>query len=471
MKTLRQTTLRQTTLRQIAQKFYQAARPLGWSLGLLGLLSATCSADDWRQFRGGDALSINAQSHLPADWKEPPSAAWRTPIEGSGWSQPIIVGDKVFVSSAVSAKGGKPKGMTGGVMDPSTMGRAAKPKDPVTWKLFCLSFSNGQILWEQTVIEAIPAFGKHASNTFATETPAASNDAVFVYFGAAGYMAAYDFDGKQKWSKSLEPQKINNDFGTGTSLLLIEKDDAVGKRLILQQYNEQSATLFCLSPTDGQELWRAERPKGSAWSTPIHWSNQGTDEIVTGGQGSVIAYDLSSGNERWRVGGLDTSFSCSLVADESAVYFGTASPGSRAPIYAVAKGHQGDLSLSKDATSSEAVLWSGFKSGAGMPSPVVVGDYLYFFGNTATCYEKKTGKEVYRKRMPGGTLVAGCPVVVGDRIYMFNEAGNMIIVKTGPEFEATELATGSKDEVYWSTPAVSANSILVRSSDAVYCYR
>jgi outer membrane protein assembly factor BamB len=361
--------------------------------------------------------------------------------------------------------------MSGGVMDPSTMGRAPKPKDPIEWKVICLSLADGKPLWEQKVIEAIPAFGKHASNTFATETPAASSDSLFVYFGAAGFMAAYDFKGSQKWTKSLEPQKITNDFGTGSSLLLIEKDNSDESRLILQQYNEQSATLLCLNPKDGQEIWRTERPKGSAWSTPIHWSNNGSDEIITGGQGSVIAYDLTTGQERWKVGGLDTSFSCSLVADESAVYFGTSSPGSRAPIYAVSKGHLGDLSLEKGASSSQAVLWSGFKSGAGMPSPVVVGDYLYFFGNTATCYEKKTGKEVYRKRIPGGTLVAGCPVVVGDKIIMFNEAGNMIIVKTGPEFQATELATGAKDEVYWSTPAIGADSILVRSSDALYCFR
>lgn len=432
---------------------------------------AASKADDWRQFRGGSALSVNAQSQLPSDWTQPPQAAWRTPIEGSGWSQPIVVGDKVFVSTAVAGKGGKPKGMSGGVMDPSTMGRAAKPKDPVSWKLVCLSLSDGKILWEQTAIEAIPSFAKHASNTYATETPAASSDTVFSYFGAAGYLAAYDFDGKQKWSKSLEPQKISNDFGTGSSLVLIDKGQEQESRLVLQQYNEQSATLLCLSPSDGQEIWRAERPKGSAWSTPILWSNQGVEEIITGGQGSVIAYELATGKERWRLGGLDTSFSCSLVADESAVYFGTSSPGSQAPIYAVAKGHVGDLTLAKGTSSSDAVLWSGFKSGAGMPSPVVVGDYLYFFGNTATCYDKRTGKEVYRKRVPGGTLVAGCPVVVGEKIYMFNEAGNMIIVKAGAEFEVVELATGMKDEVYWSTPAVSANSILIRSSDAVYCYR
>ena len=167
----------------------------GLSFGLVVTFSFISVAEDWRQFRGGSALSINSKSQLPEDWTEPPQAAWRTPIPGSGWSQPIIVGDKVFVSSAVPSKGGKPKGMSGGVMDPSTMGRAAKPKDPVSWKLVCLSLANGQILWEQTAIEAIPAFAKHASNTFATETPAASNDTVFAYFGAAGFLAAYDFDG------------------------------------------------------------------------------------------------------------------------------------------------------------------------------------------------------------------------------------------------------------------------------------
>ncbi len=349
----------------------------GLSFGLVVAFSFISVAEDWRQFRGGSALSINSKSQLPEDWTEPPQAAWRTPIPGSGWSQPIIVGDKVFVSSAVPSKGGKPKGMSGGVMDPSTMGRAAKPKDPVSWKLVCLSLANGQILWEQTAIEAIPAFAKHASNTFATETPAASNDTVFAYFGAAGFLAAYDFDGKQKWTKSLEPQKISNDFGTGSSLVLIEKEDPLQSRLILQEYNEQSAVLSCLNPADGQEIWRAERAKGSAWSTPIISSSDGVDEIITGGQGSVIAYDLASGKERWKLGGLDTSFSCSLVADESAIYFGTASPGSRAPIYAVAKGHTGDLTLAKDATTSQAVLWSGFKSCCervfeGAPDPPVV---------------------------------------------------------------------------------------------------
>jgi outer membrane protein assembly factor BamB len=440
------------------------ALALGVAAGSIGSPSAL--GEDWTQFRGGPALSIVSKSSFPSSWSEAPQPAWRTPIEGSGWSQPIIVGNQVFVTTAVSPKASdKPKGMMGGVIDPSTMGKAPKPKNPLQWKLISLSLDSGEIQWEQTVADAIPAFGKHASNTFATETPAASADTIYAFFGAAGVLAAYDFQGNQKWNKAFEPQKVSNDFGTGSSVVLS------GDSVLVQLYNEESATLHCLNTADGSEKWRAERNKGSAWSTPILWNNQGVAEVVTAGSGSVISHDLQTGAERWRVANLDTSFSCSIVADERAVYFGTASPGSRAPIAAVAAGHTGDLTLSKGETQSDAVIWSGFKSGAGMPSPVVVGDYLYFFGNTATCYEKSTGKEVYRKRMPGGTLVAGCPVVVGDKIYLVNESGNVIVLSTGPEFDPIELATGAKDEVYWATPAVAGNSLLIRSSDAIYCYR
>lgn len=423
-------------------------------------------AEDWRQFRGGTAMSVTKASQFDKAWSQMPTPAWKTTLDGSGWSQPIVVGDRVYVTTAVSADGEKPKGMMGGVMHPSTMGKGVKPQEAIEWRLICLSLASGEIIWQQPVAKAIPSHGRHASNTFATETPAASDKALYAYFGAAGLLAAYDFDGKPLWSKSVGSQKISNDFGTGSSVVVS------GEQVLVQMYNDESAVLLSLNSSDGSERWRSEREKGSAWSTPIIWDNQGSAEVVTAGQGAVIAYDLTTGQERWRVGGLDTSFSCSIVADDKAVYFGTASPGSRAPIYAVSAGHTGDLSLSKGEKSNKAVMWSGFKSGAGMPSPIVVGDYLYFFGSTATCYEKTTGKELYRARIPGGTLVAGCPVVVGDKIYLVNEGGQILVVAAGPKFDLlAEINAGQKDEVYWSTPVIVDDSLLVRSSHAIYCYR
>jgi hypothetical protein len=103
---------------------------------------------------------------------------------------------------------------------------------------------------------------------------------------------------------------------------------------------------------------------------------------------------------------------------------------------------------------------------------VVVGDLLYFFGDKAVCYDKRTGVEKYRKRMPGGTTAVGCPLVIGNRIYVVNERGKTVVLEAGPEFKILgEFSVGSDNEVFWATPALADNALLIRSSDAIYCIR
>jgi len=243
-------------------------------------------------------------------------------------------------------------------------------------------------------------------------------------------------------------------------------------RLLVQLYNEDSARLLCLDPQTGTDIWTAERGKGTSWSTPVVWSNDGTTEVVTAGEGSVIAYGLADGQERWRVGGLDTSFACSVVADADGVYFGTSSPGSKAPAYAIGRGCSGDLTLPKGQASGGPVLWSKTKCGAGMPSPVVVGEHLYFLDKIAVCCDKRTGVEKYRKRLPGGSTAVGSPLVVGDRIYLVNERGYTVVLEAGPEFKVlAENPLGGPDEIFWATPAVTDDAILIRSTAALYCIK
>jgi outer membrane protein assembly factor BamB len=423
-------------------------------------------AADWNQFRGGESLSIAAETKLAGLESGQGSVAWRREIAGNGWAQPVIVGNKIFVTTAVDPDAKRPKGMMAGAMDLSTMGKVPEPKNELEWRLLCLDASTGEVVWDKLLVKAKPSYGIHASNTFATETPAASKSAIYTFIGAIGALVAMDFDGNELWRKDLGAQKIQNQFGTGSSPLL------VGDALVIQQYSEEFARMICLNTKDGSERWRAERDKGTSWSSPIAWKNGDAIEVIGAGQGMVIAYDLSSGQERWRLGGLDTSFSCSVVADSQGLYFGTSSPGSSAPIFAIRPGKTGDLTLGKDQTSSEAVMWSKTKSGAGMPSPVVIGDLLFFFGNTVVCYNKLSGEELFRKRMPQGTLAAGCPVVVGNNIYVVNEAGKLLTIPVSKEFAiAHELQVGPKEEVYWSTPAATADSLIIRSSDAIYAIR
>jgi len=428
------------------------------------------SAGDWPQFRGGTALGLADGAVLPLSWDKSPGSAgkiaWRSAIPGAGWSQPVSMGGRIYLTTAVVPGGRKPKGMSGGVMDLSTMGWGRAPKDAVQWRVLCLDALDGGLIWSKTVVEEVPKYATHASNTYATETPCASAEGVWAFFGATGTVVALDRDGNERWKRQFGPQKITNSFGTGASPVLHD-----GK-LLVQLYNDDAGDLHCLDAATGEDVWTAKRNTGASWATPIVWRNGDTVEVVTGGQGSIIAYALADGSERWRYGGLDTSFACSLGADADGVYFGTSSPGSKAPAAAILAGASGDVSPGEIGKATATVPWSRNKSGAGMPSPVVSGDYLYFLGQTATCYDKRTGVEQYRKRLPGGTQAVGCPIVVGERIYVVNEAGNTIVLKAGPTFEVlAESDLGADGEVFWATPAIAGDALLIRSSDALYSIR
>jgi outer membrane protein assembly factor BamB len=439
-----------------------------WILGAFILVSSAgyLRAGDWEQFRGGVALGHTQAARLPLTWSNTHNLAWRVPLPGAGWSQPVVVGGRIFVTTAVTGGNDRPKGMSAGAWDMSTMGWASPPATPVQWRVLAIDPADGRVLWSRTVVNMSPTFGKHASNTFATETPCGSATAVYAFFGATGTLVSLDHEGHERWRRDFGPQKIQNSFGTGSSPALH------GDRLVLQLYNETDARLVCLDADTGKDVWEAARGKGTSWSTPIIWDHRGTLEVVAAGHESVIAYALADGAEQWRLGGFDTSFACSVVADADGVYMGTSSPGSRAPAAAIAPGSRGDLTLPKGQASTAAVRWWRTKSGASMPSPVVVGERLYFFGNTAVCLDKRTGADVYRKRLPGGTLTVASPLVAGDRIYVINERGHATVLRSGAEYEIlAESDIGQPGEIFWATPAVAGDALLIRSSDALYCVR
>ncbi|MFM8804420.1 MAG: serine/threonine protein kinase, partial [Planctomycetia bacterium] len=70
------------------------------------------------------------------------------------------------------------------------------------------------------------------------------------------------------------------------------------------------------------------------------------------------------------------------------------------------------------------------------------------------------------------TTAVGCPLVIGHRIYLVNERGRTVVLEAGPEFKVlAECVLGSDEEVFWASPAVAEDTLLIRSSDALYCVR
>lgn len=431
-------------------------------------LTPTLRGADWPQFRGPGGVGVAGDAAVPTTWDETTNVAWKVRVPGQGWAQPVVVGDTVFVATAVSLGQPTPKTMMAGVVDPSTRG-PVKPGDGIySWELHALDRATGKTRWTKVAAAGKPQQPTHASNTYATETPAADAERVYAFFGAAGVVVAYTHAGDEVWRKEVGVYPFTNGFGTGSSPAL------AGGRLFVQSYNEDAAFLLALDAKTGKELWKAERSKGSAWGTPLVWTNSLRTEVVAGGDKSVISYDPASGQELWRMGGIDTSFSSSAVAAGDVLAFGTSSPGSSNPLYAVKAGAAGDITLKKGETRNEFVLWSRTKAGPGMASPVVAGGRLYIPGSgTLACFDLATGEPRYSERLPKARgMITANPVLAGGRLYVTDEAGRTAVVNPGPEFDPVGSNTvGEKGEVFWASPAVAGGDLLIRGTSYLYCIR
>ena len=126
--------------------------------------------------------------------------------------------------------------------------------------------------------------------------------------------------------------------------------------------------------------------------------------------------------------------------------------------------------MPKDKKSSDAVAWSASKGGPYMPTPIVYGEHLYVCQNngTLTCYDAKTGKQVYKDRLDVTSAFTASAVAADGRLYFTSEADGVFVVKAGAEFEL--LAVNPMPEPCLATPAISDGMIFVRSQHYVWAF-
>jgi len=59
-------------------------------------------AADWPQFRGPNASGVTNDANAPTSWGANQNLLWQTDIPGDGWSSPIVIGGKVFMTTAIT---------------------------------------------------------------------------------------------------------------------------------------------------------------------------------------------------------------------------------------------------------------------------------------------------------------------------------------------------------------------------------
>jgi outer membrane protein assembly factor BamB len=412
---------------------------------------------NWPSFRGPDASGVADGQHPPLSWdvKEGTNVRWKTPIPGLGHSCPIVWGDRVFVTTAVSGEA-DPKVRIGNYGDVGSVNDTSEHR----WQVLCLDRDSGKILWTQTAFTGVPKIKRHLKGSQANCTPATDGKRVVACFGSEG-LYCYDFPGKLLWQRDLGTLDssfaidVKYEWGFGSSpiihdgLVILQCD--LGKDSFLAAYRLE----------DGSRAWTTPRDEIPSWSTPTVWRNAKRTEIVTNAAQYARGYDPATGKELWRLAKKSEITVPTPVCGRE-LAFVTSGNRPIQPILAIRPGASGDISLKPDEESNEHVAWSRMRGGPYMPTPILYGKYLFTCGNggMVSCYEADTGKEVYKERL-GGVSYTASPVAADGRLYFASEQGQVRVVQAGPEFKL--LAVNDLGDPCLATPAISAGMLFVRT--------
>jgi len=442
----------------------------------------------WPQFRGPESNPVGTHPRLAEHWSKTENVEWSQPIPGRGWSSPIVTGGRVYVTTVTTDGKSKPPQigteysneyvaelMKQGLPMEEVIKRVTErdielPNEVVLhYLLYCLNLKSGKVEWQKEFHTGHPPGGRHRKNSFVSESPVTDGRHVYVYVANLG-LWAFDMKGKQVWSTPLETNPIYLDFGTGSSPAL------AGNLLVIVSDNEKQQYIAAFDKQTGKQAWRTNRDLGgkgqpvqrSGWATPFVWRHALRTEIVAVGPGEVVSYDLA-GKELWRMSGMAATPIPTPFAYNGLLYI---DGGRGRPLFALRPGAAGDISLEKDKTSNDYVVWSQARAGTYLPSPVAYEGAVYTLTETGILsrFDAKTGKQTYKTRIdPAATAFTTSPWAYNGKLFCLSEEGQTFVIGTGDEFKL--LHVNELDDMAQASPALVGERLLIRTEQRLYSIR
>jgi outer membrane protein assembly factor BamB len=401
---------------------------VGWTF----VFTRFCAAADWPEFRGPTGQGLSTATNVPVHWNATSNVVWKTEIPGEGWSSPVLVNGKIYLTTAVT------------------------DSTNTSLRALCVNASDGRIQWNAEVLKPDPdaAQAMHKKNSLASPTPILRDGRIYVHFGHMG-TAALDLTGKILWQQTT--LKYSPMHGNGGSPAL------VGDTLVINCDGETDPFVAALDAKTGAVRWKTPRNIAStrpfSFSTPLAIEVDGATQVISPGSGFVGGYDPKDGREIWRARYGDGFSLITRPVFAHGLLF-ISSSFMRPVVYAIKPaGAKGDV-------TDTHITWSYPKGAPNTPSPLVVGDDLYFVSDAsiATCLDARTGDLHWSERLGGG--FSASPVVAEGRLYFQNEEGVGTVLKAGKTFEL--LAKNDLGERTLASPALTDNALFLRSKSHLW---
>ena len=398
-----------------------------------GLSGLQFPASDWPFWRGPDQNGVaSAKQTPPTSWSETENVLWRAEVPGRGHSSPVVIGDRVFITSA--------------------------DHEREVQIVLGLDRATGKQLWETIVHRGgFETRGKkmNLKATLASSTIASDGSRLFINFlnDNAVWTTALDLDGKQLWQTRLTDYQVHQGYGSSPTIY---------KNLVISSAdNKAGGAIVAMDRTNGEIVWRRERPELPNYPSPVVVKAAGRDQLIMTGCDLVTSLDPLTGQTIWEIEGATTECVTTTVTDGKVILTSGGYPDNH--ISAVA------------ADGSGKIVWENTDREY-VPSMLIAKGHVFAIldAGIATCLNVETGEQIWKERL-GGTF-SSSPVLVGENIYVTSESGKTHIFKASVEgFQS--VATNSLGSKVFATPAICGGQIFTRVSltadektqEYVYC--
>jgi outer membrane protein assembly factor BamB len=393
-------------------------------------------SENWPGFRGPTRQGISNEKNLPMQWSEISNIVWKTPIPGTGWSSPIVFGDRIFVTTATD--------------------------EGASYRLLCLDRKSGTVLWNKQILRQKPGH-KQVLNSYASSTPVTDGKNIYIV-AFDGSIAAVSMKGETVW--------MNRDFeyfsehGLGVSpilykdLLIVAFDPSNSgpDTKLGWQKPWDKAVILALDKNTGKVRWEGKRGLSRiAHISPQILSINGKDQLISSAGDVIQGFDPATGGRIWTVSSPGEGVVPSVVTGEGLIF--TASGFGDSAIRVVRAGGKGDV-------TETHIAWESPDDVPKIPSMLYVKPYLYLVteAGVAKCLKAATGEVIWRERL-GGRFSAS-PVWADGKIYFLSEKGTTTVIQEGAEFKI--LAENELNETCKASPVISQGNIFIRSEKHLY---
>lgn len=398
------------------------------------LSSQQLMAEEWFEFRGPTGQGHSTEKTLPIEWSPTEHVLWKTDIPGVGWSSPIVVGDKVYVTTAV-------------------------PKDTEklpaqSLRVVCLNLETGETLWNKEVFQETKETVQriHKKNSHASPTPISDGKVIYVHFGTFG-TACLTLDGDVIWKTN--ELKYEMQHGNGGSPIIV--DD----KLVIICDGRGSNFIAALNRNTGKVAWKIDRNvdtrKKFSFGTPLLITVNGKQQIVAPGTDVISGHSPEDGKEIWHLNYSGYSVIPRPVFSHGLIFVTTSYD--RPSLLAIRPDGKGDV-------TETHLAWSNKSQIPHTPSLIVVGDELYAVSDKgiAQCFDAKTGELIWKERV-GGNFSAS-PFYANGKIYFQSEEGEATVIAAGKKYK--EIGRNHLKAPTLASYAVADDTLLIRTKTQLY---